>query len=79
MEQAASGSARRFSAEDKKGDRSIIDGMAARMTDGTASYAYDSAGQLTAATYSYQANESYSFDSTGNRTNTATARGRTTR
>src|SRR5579872_1584283 len=28
---------------------------------------YDTAGQLTGATHSYQANESYSFDSNGNR------------
>ncbi len=31
---------------------------------------YDDNGQLTAATHSYQSNESYSYDSTGNRTNT---------
>jgi len=41
--------------------------------DGSASYTYDPTNQLTAATYTgtnQPANESYSFDSTGNRTNT---------
>jgi len=41
--------------------------------DGTADYSYDPTNQLTAATYTgtnQPANESYSFDSTGNGTNT---------
>jgi RHS repeat-associated protein len=40
-------------------------------TDGAANYAYDPAGQLTAATYSGgQADESYSYDANGNLANT---------
>jgi YD repeat-containing protein len=39
-------------------------------SDGTDNYTYDPASQLTAATHSYQANESYSYDANGNRTNT---------
>ena len=36
---------------------------------------YDGASQLTAATHSYETNESYSFDATGNRTNTGYSTG----
>ena len=43
--------------------------------DGTDGFSYDAAGQVTAATHSYQANESYSFDATGNRTNTGYSTG----
>ena len=43
---------------------------AATSIDGTDGFSYDAAGQVIAATHSYQANESYSFDSNGNRTNT---------
>jgi RHS repeat-associated protein len=46
--------------------------------DGTASYSYDPTNQLTAATYTgtnQPANESYSFDATGNRTNTGYSTG----
>jgi RHS repeat-associated protein len=39
-------------------------------TDGTATYSYDPAGQLTGATYTGgQADEAYSYDANGNRTN----------
>src|SRR5262249_6196515 len=38
--------------------------------DGSDSFSYDSSGQLTSATHSYQTNESYSYDANGNRTNT---------
>ena len=37
--------------------------------DGTTSYTYDAAGQLTAADHSYQTDEAYSYDANGNRTN----------
>jgi RHS repeat-associated protein len=37
--------------------------------DGTSTYAYDPANQLTAGSHSYQANEGYAYDGTGNRTN----------
>ena len=37
--------------------------------DGSDSFTYDAAGQVTAATHSYQANEAYSYDANGNRTN----------
>jgi RHS repeat-associated protein len=44
--------------------------------DGTASYSYDPAGQLTGATYTGgQAAETYSYDPNGNRTNTGYATG----
>jgi len=36
--------------------------------DGTSSYTYDPASQLTAITHSYQANEGYTYDASGNRT-----------
>jgi RHS repeat-associated protein len=43
----------------------------ATSVDGTANYSYDPAGQLTGATYGgSQPDESYSYDSNGNRTNT---------
>ena len=38
--------------------------------DGTSDYTYDSTGQLTGATHSFQTDESYAFDANGNRTNT---------
>jgi RHS repeat-associated protein len=38
--------------------------------DGTSDYTYDDTAQLTAADHSYQADESYSYDFTGNRTST---------
>jgi RHS repeat-associated protein len=37
--------------------------------DGTSAYTYDKESQLTAADHSYQSDESYTFDATGNRTN----------
>ncbi len=37
--------------------------------DGTASYNYDGTNQLTGADYNYQADEGYTYDSNGNRTN----------
>ena len=37
--------------------------------DGTSSYTYDSATQLTEATHTFQTNESYTYDANGNRTN----------
>jgi YD repeat-containing protein len=40
------------------------------LPDGTDSFTYDAASQITAATHSYQTNESYSYDANGNRTNT---------
>jgi RHS repeat-associated protein len=39
-------------------------------SDGTSSYGYDNTDQLTAATQTFQPNEVYSYDATGNRTNT---------
>ena len=36
-------------------------------TDGTATFAYDAAGQLTDAHYSYQPDESFGYDANGNR------------
>jgi RHS repeat-associated protein len=39
-------------------------------SDGTSSYGYDNTDQLTAATQTFQPNEGYSYDATGNRTNT---------
>jgi YD repeat-containing protein len=44
--------------------------ISARWPCGTDSFTYDAASQLTAATHSYQTNESYSYDANGNRTNT---------
>src|SRR5690606_4100959 len=38
--------------------------------DGTSDYDYDTASQLTDADYSFQPDEAYSYDLTGNRTNT---------
>ena len=40
----------------------------ATMPDGTSDYGYDDAGQLTSAANSYQSDESYAYDGTGNRT-----------
>jgi len=37
--------------------------------DGSSSYSYDATNQLTGANHSFQADESYSFDDNGNRTN----------
>src|SRR5258708_20879163 len=45
------------------------------LPDGTDSFTYDAASQITAATHSYQTNESYSYDSNGNRTNTGYSTG----
>ena len=36
--------------------------------DGTASYTYDDTGQITDADYDYQTDETYTYDSNGNRT-----------
>jgi YD repeat-containing protein len=38
-------------------------------TDGTQNYTYDSTDQLTSASHTTQANEAYSYDANGNRTN----------
>ncbi|MCA6564983.1 MAG: hypothetical protein IM559_12415 [Pseudanabaena sp. M151S2SP2A07QC] len=38
-------------------------------TDGSSTYTYDNTNQLTGADYDFQDNESYSYDSNGNRTN----------
>ena len=38
--------------------------------DGTSNYSYDSTGQLTSATHTFQTDESFSYDDAGNRTNT---------
>jgi YD repeat-containing protein len=38
-------------------------------TDGTSNYSYDNTDQLTAATQTFQPNETYSYDANGNRTN----------
>ncbi|MFN5727300.1 MAG: hypothetical protein ACK48D_11370, partial [Pseudanabaena sp.] len=38
-------------------------------TDGSSTYTYDDTNQLTGADYDFQADESYSYDSNGNRTN----------
>jgi YD repeat-containing protein len=38
--------------------------------DGTSDYSYDPRDQLTVADHSYQTDEAYSYDATGNRTNT---------
>ena len=46
--------------------------MAPSRSDG---YTYDSAGQITVATHSYQTNEGYSYDANGNRTNTGYSTG----
>src|SRR5207302_10796553 len=43
--------------------------------DGTDTITYDSASQVTAATHSYQANEAYTYDANGNRTNTGYSTG----
>ena len=43
--------------------------------DGTDGFTYDAASQVTAATHSYETNETYSFDATGNRTNTGYSTG----
>jgi RHS repeat-associated protein len=43
--------------------------------DGTDGYTYDAASQVTAVSHSYQANENYSYDSNGNRTNTGYSTG----
>jgi hypothetical protein len=46
--------------------------------DGTATYSYDSINEVTGATYTgtnQPANESYSFDKNGNRTNTGYSTG----
>ncbi len=40
------------------------------LTDGTADYTHDVTDQLTGADYNYQTDEAYSYDSSGNRTNT---------
>ena len=37
--------------------------------DGTSTHTYDASNQLTAAAHSYQTNEAYGYDGTGNRTN----------
>jgi len=37
--------------------------------DGSSTYTYDNTNQLTGADYDFQDNESYSYDSNGNRTN----------
>ncbi len=49
---------------------SAFTGLMTRMTspDGVAEYSYDARGQLTGASYDYQAGESYSYDANGNRT-----------
>jgi RHS repeat-associated protein len=48
-----------------------------RMTspDGASDFAYDSTSQLTGADHSYQGDENYAYDPTGNRTNTGYATG----
>ncbi len=38
--------------------------------DGTSTYGYDAKSELTAATHTFQSNESYSYDNNGNRTMT---------
>ena len=38
--------------------------------DGTSTYSYDAKSELTAATHTFQSNESYSYDNNGNRTMT---------
>jgi RHS repeat-associated protein len=38
-------------------------------TDGSSTYTYDNTNQLTGADYNFQADESYTYDSNGNRTN----------
>jgi YD repeat-containing protein len=38
-------------------------------TDGSSTYTYDNTNQLTGADYDFQADESYTYDSNGNRTN----------
>ena len=43
--------------------------------DGSSSYTYDAAGQLTAANHSYQTNEAYTYDANGNRTNSGYSTG----
>ena len=42
----------------------------ATVPDGTSDYGYDTAGQITSADHTFQTDESYSYDDTGNRTNT---------
>jgi RHS repeat-associated protein len=43
--------------------------------DGSTAYQYDAASQVTAATHTSQASESYQYDANGNRTNTGTSTG----
>jgi RHS repeat-associated protein len=46
---------------------------------GSSTFSYDADGQLTGATHAYQTNESYSYDATGNRTNSGYQTGLTNR
>jgi YD repeat-containing protein len=44
-------------------------------TDGSSTYTYDNTNQLTGADYDFQADESYTYDSNGNRTNNGYVKG----
>jgi YD repeat-containing protein len=43
--------------------------------DGSTTFQYDAASQVTAATHTIQTSESYQYDANGNRTNTGTTTG----
>ena len=44
-------------------------------TDGSSDYSYDANDQVTVVDHSYQTDESYTYDSSGNRTNTGKQKG----